>query len=159
MVGGICIKRSRIEAADCETLAAVPLVNACEPLVVRVPPPCVIWLAPATTPKSDRSTKDFKVVVVYLVLQSFLANLVKTVELVKINRIAIRHNQAVKDDSHPPLLAEARRTNLFRFPEDDGPVRDNDVLVVMRVHRVRDEHFDGAYRISVKAIHQNGIEN
>ena len=28
MVGGICMKRSRIVVADCETLPAAPLVNA-----------------------------------------------------------------------------------------------------------------------------------
>jgi len=52
MVGGICRKRSRMLVADCATLAAVPVVNACEPLVVMAPPPCVISLAPAITPKA-----------------------------------------------------------------------------------------------------------
>jgi len=50
--GGIWRKRSRMLVADCETLAAVPFVNACEPLVVMVPPPCVISPAPAITPKA-----------------------------------------------------------------------------------------------------------
>ena len=40
MVGGIWMKRSRMVVADCETLAEAPVVNAWEPLVVMVPPPC-----------------------------------------------------------------------------------------------------------------------
>ena len=39
MVGGICMKRSRMVFDDCATLAAVPVVKAWEPLVVIAPPP------------------------------------------------------------------------------------------------------------------------
>jgi hypothetical protein len=136
MVGGICMKRSRMVFADCETLAAVPLVNAWEPLVVMAPPPCVISPAPANHTQSDRSTEDFKVVVVHLVLQPFLSDLVEAVELVEIDGVTVRHNQAVKNDGHSPLLAEARRSNLLRFAQDNCSLGDDDVLVVMRIQRI-----------------------
>jgi len=86
MVGGICMKRSRIVVADCETLPAAPLVNAWEPLVVMVPPPCVIWLAPAITPKAIEGTEDLQVVVINFVFQPFLSDLIEALELVEIGR-------------------------------------------------------------------------
>jgi len=66
-----------------------PLVNAWDPLVVIVPPPCVIWLAPATTPKLWRCRKS-EVVVIDLVLQTFLSDLIEALELVKIDGITVR---------------------------------------------------------------------
>src|ERR1019366_7749375 len=86
--------------------------------------------------QSDRSTEDFKIVVVHLVLQSFLSDLVEAVELVEIDGVTIRHNQAVENDSDSPLLADARRSNLLRFPQDNCSLGDDDVLVVMGIQRV-----------------------
>ena len=136
MVGGICMKRSRMVVADCETLAAVPLVNAWEPLVVMVPPPCVISPAPAITPKAIEVPKISKVVVVDLVFQPFLADLVETVKLVEIDGVTVGHNQAVKYDGHPPLLAEARRSDLLCFAQHDRSFGDDDVLMVVRIQGI-----------------------
>ena len=85
MVGGIWMKRSRMVVADCETLPAAPVVNACEPLVEITPPPWVISPAPAITPKRNRSPEDFEVVIVDLVFQALFADLVEAVELVEID--------------------------------------------------------------------------
>jgi len=71
---------------------------------------------PGNHAQSDRSTEDFKVVIVYLVLKPFLSDLVEPVELVEIDGVTIRHNQAMEDDSDSPLLADARGSNLLRFP-------------------------------------------
>ncbi len=60
MVGGICMKRSRIVFADWEMLPAVPVVKAWEPLVLIVPPPWVISPAPAITPKAIDAPKISK---------------------------------------------------------------------------------------------------
>jgi hypothetical protein len=37
------------------------------------------------------------------------------VELVKIHGISVRHDETMKDDGHPPLLAKSRRANLPCF--------------------------------------------
>jgi len=115
--------------ADCETLAAVPVVKAWEPLVEMVPPPSSISLAPAT------------------------------VELVEIDRVAVGHNQAVKDDGHPPLLAESRRPDLLCFAKDDRSFWDDDVLAVVRIQGIRDKDLDGAGGVAVQAIHQHCVED
>ena len=73
--------------------------------------------------------------VVDLVFQPLLADLVETVKLVEIDRVTVRHNQAMKDDGHPPLLAEACRADFLCFAEHDRSFGDDDVLVVMRIQR------------------------
>src|SRR5260370_37367570 len=83
--------------------------------------------------QGDRGAEDFQVVVVDLVFQPFFADLVEAVELVEIDRVTIWHNQAVKGDSHAPLLAESRRANLLRFAEYKRSLVDDDVLMVVRI--------------------------
>ena len=78
------MNRSRTVVADCETPLAAPVVNACDPLVVIVPPPWVIWPAPAITPRAIEVPKISKVVVVHLIFQGLLANLIETVKLVEV---------------------------------------------------------------------------
>ena len=121
MVGGICMKRSRIVVADCETLAAAPLVNAWEPLVVMVPPPCVISPAPGNDTQRDRGSEDLEVVIVDLIFQTFLADLIETVELVEIDGVTVRHNQPVKNHGHAALLAEACAPIFFASPSTIVP--------------------------------------
>jgi len=54
-------------------------------------------------------------VVVDLIFQSFLSDLIEALELVEIDGVTVWHNQPVKNHGHPPLLAEARCSNLFCF--------------------------------------------
>ena len=86
--------------------------------------------------QSDRGAEDLKVVVVYLVLQSFLTDLIETLELVEIDGVTVWHNQAVENDGHPALLAEACRSNLLCFAQDNRSFGNDDVLMVMRVQRI-----------------------
>src|SRR2546422_6435520 len=65
--------------------------------------------------QSYRGAKNLKVVVIDLVLQTFLSDLIEALELVEIDGITVRHNQAVKNHGHPPLLAEACGSNLLCF--------------------------------------------
>jgi len=58
--------------------------------------------------QSDRGAENLKVMIVDLVFQPFLSDLIETLELVEIDGVTIRHNQAVKNHGHPALLAEAR---------------------------------------------------
>src|SRR5713226_6824813 len=90
--------------------------------------------------QSYRGAEDLKVVIVYLVLQSSLTDLVEAVELVEIDGVAVRHNQAVKNNGHSPLLAEACRSNLLCFTENHCPLGNDDVLMIVRIQRVRDEN-------------------
>lgn len=69
--------------------------------------------------------------VVDLVLRALLSNLVKPVKLVEVHGVTVWHYEAVKDNSHPPLLAKTRRSNLLRLTQSDGSFGNDDVLVVM----------------------------
>jgi hypothetical protein len=91
---------------------------------------------PSDHTQSYRGTEDLKVVIVYLVLQSFLTDLIEALELVEIDGIAVRHNQAVKNNGHSPLLAEACGSNLLRFAQDDCSFGNEDALMVMRIQRI-----------------------
>jgi hypothetical protein len=42
----------------------------------------------------------------------------------------------VKNNGHSPLLAEACRSNLLCFAQDNGSFGNDDVLMVMRVQRI-----------------------
>ena len=42
--------------------------------------------------QSDRGAEDLEVVVVDLIFQSFLSDLIETLELVEIDRVTVRHN-------------------------------------------------------------------
>src|ERR1039458_7969512 len=86
--------------------------------------------------QSYRGAEDLKVVVVYLILQPFLSDLVEAAELVEIDGVTIRHNQAVKGHSHPPLLAEACRSNLLCFAQNNCALGNDDVLTIMRIQRI-----------------------
>src|SRR5580704_3616255 len=67
---------------------------------------------PGNHTQSYRGTKDLEVVIVDLIFQSFLSDLIQTLELVEIDGVAVWHKQTVKNHGHSPLLAEARRSNL-----------------------------------------------
>ena len=95
--------------------------------------------------------------VVDLILQALLTDLIKALKLIEIDGIAIRHNHAVKFDSQAALLTETIGPDLPRFPQHDRSFRDEDVLMIMRVHRIRNKHLDWPHRIAVKSVHQNGI--
>ena len=86
--------------------------------------------------QSNRGTEDLKVVVVDLVFQPFFSDLIEALELVEINGIPVRHNQAVKDHGHSPLLAKARGSNLLCFAQDNGSFGNDDVLMIVRIQRI-----------------------
>src|ERR1019366_4143805 len=86
--------------------------------------------------QSDRGAEDLKIVVVDLVLQSFLSDLVEPVELVEIDGITVLHDQTMKHNGHPALLAEACGSNLLCFTQNNRSFGNDDVLVIVRIHRV-----------------------
>jgi hypothetical protein len=102
-------------AADCDTLPKRPVGECLGPAGGNGAPPCVIITRSGDHTQSDRGAEDLKVVVVDLVLHPFLSDLVETMELIKIDGITVRHNQAVKNHGYPPLLTEAGRSNLLCF--------------------------------------------
>jgi hypothetical protein len=50
----------------------------------------------------------------------------------------------MENDGHAPLLAESRRANLLGLAQNDCAFRDDDVLVIVRVQRIRDKYLDWA---------------
>ena len=86
--------------------------------------------------QSYRGTEDLEVVVVDLIFQSFLSDLIQTLELVEIDGVAVWHNHAVKNDGHSTLLAEARRSNLLCLPQNNRSLGNDDVLVIVRIQRI-----------------------
>src|SRR5215469_14117868 len=107
----------------------------------------------ANDPERDRSPEYREIVVVDLVLESGLANLIESLKLVKVNRVAVRHNHAVEDNGHTPLLAETSCADLARFSEHDCAFRYQDVLMIVRVDGSGYHHLYRSCSISVKAIH------
>ena len=83
--------------------------------------------------------------------------LVKTVKLVQIDGVVIRHNHAVEDDGHASLLAKSRRTDLAGFTQHDGSIGNKDVLVIVGVDGIGDNHLHRANSTAVQPVHQNRI--
>ena len=61
---------------------------------------------------------------------------ISAVELVEIDGVAVWHNQAVKNDRHPALLAEAGRSNLLRFTQNNRSLGNDDVLMIVGIQRI-----------------------
>src|ERR1700761_7282062 len=102
-------------------------------------------------------SKDLKVMVVDLVLQTLFSNLIQPVELVKVHGIAVRHDETVEDNDHAPLLAETAVSHLLGFTKSYRPLGDEDMLMIVRIDRIRDKHLDRTNGVTVEAVHQNGI--
>src|ERR1039458_8486975 len=84
----------------------------------------------------NRRSEDLQVVIVDLVLQSLLADLVEAVELVEVNAVPVRHQQTMESDGDSPLLAKPGGADLPGLAEHDRSLGNEDVLVVVRVHRI-----------------------
>ena len=74
--------------------------------------------------------------VVDLIFQAFLSDLIEAMKLIKIDRVAVGHNHAVKDNGQTALLAESDRTNLPSFSKHNGAIRDKHMLAVVRIDRI-----------------------
>src|ERR1035438_6551328 len=86
--------------------------------------------------QSDRGAENLKVMIVDLVFQPFLSDLIETLELVEIDGVTIRHKQTVKNHGHPPLLAEACRSNLLRLAQNNRSLGNDHVLMIVRIQRI-----------------------
>ena len=75
--------------------------------------------------------------IVDLVFQPFLSDLIETLKLIEIDGVTIRHKQAVKNDGHPPLLAEACRSNLLCFAQNNRSIGNDDVLMICLLYTSR----------------------
>jgi hypothetical protein len=62
----------------------------------------------------------------------------------------------LRDDS--PLLAEPGGADLARLAQHNRSLGNEDMLVVVRVDRVRYQHLHRPHGIAVKPIHQHCIE-
>lgn len=113
---------------------------------------------PGDNTQGNRCSEYFEIMVVDLVLQSFGSGLIESLELVEINRVAIRHDHSVKHNGHAALLPKSCRSDLSGFAEHDGAFRDQHVLAVVRVDRVGNEHFHRSRRVAIEPIHQNCIQ-
>ena len=96
--------------------------------------------------------------VVNLVLQSFLSNLIETVELVEVHAVSVRHQQTVESDSYPALLANPGTANLASLAQHNRSVGNENVLMIVRVDGIRYEHLHRPHRVAVKPIHQYRVE-
>ena len=80
-------------------------------------------------------------------------------KLVEVDAIAIRHNHPVEDDGHTSLLTEPCGTNFPGFTKYDGSVRNNNVLMIVRIRRVGHQHLDRPSSIAIQSIHENRVQN
>jgi hypothetical protein len=154
MVGGIWMNLSRIEVADCDTLDAAPFVNDLRAGATEVRSALADLRCTGDDAKRNRRSEDLQVVVVDLVFQPLLADLVEAVELVEVYAVSVRHQQAMESDGDSPLLADAGGADLAGLAQHNRSLGNEDVLVVVRVDRIRYEHLHRPHRIAVKPIHQ-----
>src|SRR5579884_2428614 len=110
----------------------------------------------AEKPDGERSSKDLHVVVVHLIVQGGGAKLVKSFELVEIDRIPVRHDEAVKEHGKP-LLAEG--VDLIGFAQNLGASRDQDMLPVVGIDIVGDEAIDRPGETPIQPIHEHGVDD
>src|SRR5579885_158190 len=110
----------------------------------------------AEKPDGERSAKDLHVVVVDLIVQGGGAKLVKSFELVEIDRIPVRHDKAVKEHGEP-LLAEG--ADLIGFAQNLRARRKQDVLPVGGIDIVGDKTVDGAGETPIEPVHEHGVDN
>jgi hypothetical protein len=65
----------------------------------------------------------------------------------------------MESDSHAALLAETSGANLLGLAKHDSPFGNENVLMVVRVNRIRDQNFDWADGIAVKPVHQHSVQS
>ena len=105
--------------------------------------------------EGNRRAEDLDIVIVHLVLEAGGPRLIETVELVEVDGVAIRHQQAMKGDGEA-LLAEAG--NLLRIAEDECALGDQHVLAVLAVDRIGDHDFDRSGKFAVEPVNQHSVD-
>ena len=64
----------------------------------------------------------------------------------------------MEGNGHPALLPKAGRADLLGLAQHDRSIGNDDMLVVVRVDRIRDKHLDRADGIAVQPVHQHRIQ-
>src|SRR5258708_26500610 len=80
-------------------------------------------------------------------------------ELIEVNRVAVRHDHPVEDDRQTALLTESARTDLARLTQHDGSIWDEYMLSIVRVHGARNQDLNRTNRVAVESIHENRIHS
>jgi hypothetical protein len=96
-----------------------------------------------------------EIVVVDLAFDAGLTGLIEAFELVEIDGVFVRHEHTVEGESNA-LLAEAR--HLLCVPEDEGSFGDEHMLTVLAVDGIGDHHLEAPGKLSIQAVHQNGVD-
>ena len=74
--------------------------------------------------------------VVDFIFQAFFSDLIEAMKLIKIDRVAVGHDHAVKDNGQTALLAESNGTDLTSLSKNNGPIGDKHMLAVVRIDRI-----------------------
>src|SRR5947209_18944136 len=90
-----------------------------------------------------------------LVCQAGFANLIQSLETIKINGVAIRHDQAMKGNRQPPL---AEGVNLLGFPQELAACGNKQVLAVLGVHIVTQHGDHRAAEIAIETSDEHTLE-
>jgi hypothetical protein len=93
-------------------------------------------------------------VIVDLILEAGGSGLIETVELVEIDGVSIGHQQAMEGDGEA-FLAET--THLLRLTQNERAFRDEKMLSVLAVDRIRDHHLQRPGKLPVQTIDQNRV--
>ena len=72
--------------------------------------------------------------------------------------IAVRHNQTVKGNGSPALLAEPGTADLAGLAQHDRFFWNEYVVMVAGIYGIRRKYLNRADRIAIKPIHQNCVE-
>jgi len=101
-----------------------------------------------------RCSKDSGVMVVDLVAESSGSLLIEPLELIKADRVAVRHNEPMEGECQT-LLSET--VNLAGFSDDLGARGNEQVLTISRIDIVRKKTAGRSGESAVEAVDQQGL--
>src|SRR6185437_10768858 len=104
----------------------------------------------------EAHAEDLRVMVVHFVAEPCFADLTETVELVERNRIPVGHDEPVENHGEA-LLAEL--IDRLDFAEHAGALRNQKLLVVVRIDVRRHHAIDRAGESSVEPVGEDGFDD
>src|SRR6266850_2785011 len=104
----------------------------------------------------ERYAEDLQVVMIHLITQAGFPDLIQALELIKIDGITVRHDEAVEENREAFL---PKTFDLANFSERSTPLRNQKVLTVTGIKVGGDHAVDGAGKTAVQPVGQNGFQH
>ena len=76
-------------------------------------------------------------------------------KLIEVHRVTVRHQHPVEYDGQPFL---SKAGDLLHLTEKERSFRDEHMLAVLAVNRIRDHHLEWSGKLAVQPVHQCSID-